>query len=222
MKLETAAKEAHRTWTLVGAIQSDRCSGIRIRTRSGTPYVACKLLDEWHNAHPPGKPPCVYEAADSPQRKWKVFDRNGKELKYTIYRIHCKTTPPYPVLVLHDLGSTDSLVGSIDQSAMKPFLAAWKGKDDAFEDGISAVRIFGNSYEQITFHRGVFYNVQSPRPSGSSVPSKTQSSSGTNISTPRSHRNGSNASSTNASNPETEESSSELSEPDMCSSDIEK
>ncbi|ODM18522.1 hypothetical protein SI65_06394 [Aspergillus cristatus] len=126
LKLETAAKEAHRTWTLVGAIQSDRCSGIRIRTRSGTPYVACKLLDEWHNAHPPGKPPCVYEAADSPQRKWKVFDRNGKELKYTIYRIHCKTTPPYPVLVLHDLGSTDSLVGSIDQSAMKPFLAAWK------------------------------------------------------------------------------------------------
>lgn len=128
------------------------------------PTNLATLLKEWNLKFPSEIPPCSC-GVTVPRQEFKVFDRKGKELKYTIFRIHRKPWALYRILVLHGLDGRDRLVASVRYSALDTFLLAWNGVKNGFEMEVSAVRIFGGSYEEIRFHRDVFCSApENPRP----------------------------------------------------------
>ena len=153
----------------------------------GFPRGPADLLEAWHYVYPSCIPPCSYTVGGPPRQHWKVFDREGNVLKYTIFHISSETAPSYRVFVLHDLAGADRLVSCVDLARQRTFLLAWNGVEMEFDFEVSAVRVVGRSYDGISFHKNMFRTApKNPRPrtSGlrrssmpmqSSAPSRTRS-----------------------------------------------
>lgn len=123
------------------------------------PAEPAALLQAWHRTYPSDTPPCSSEISASSKRKWKIFDRDGQEPKYTVFRIDNGQSAPYKVIVIYNLAGTDKLVSCEGKSARKTFLLEWKGVGKGFEDEAAAIQIVGRSFDEIVFHEGVFHRV---------------------------------------------------------------
>lgn len=51
------------------------------------PENITSVLEEWHKKYPRIEPPCSLRYAKVPRRPWKVFDRSGKELSFSMFII---------------------------------------------------------------------------------------------------------------------------------------
>ena len=106
-----------------------------------------RLLEEWHEKHP-GQIPPFATGKTYPKWKWKVFDREGRQLqllRYTVYR-PCVYAP----LVLCCADGSQIFVASVGQrSKYGIFLVAWLGLAKGYETQCCAIRCFGPSSEEI-------------------------------------------------------------------------
>lgn len=138
------------------------------------PRGPADLLEAWHLVYPSCIPPCSYTISGLPRQQWKVFDRNGNELKYTLFQINSERAPLYRVLVLHDLAGADRLMSCADMGRKRTwkrtFLLAWNGIEKEFDSEVSAVRLIGKTHDGMGFHKNIFRAApKNPRLRNSSI-----------------------------------------------------
>jgi hypothetical protein len=109
------------------------------------------ILDEWHKENGREFPPCKYTSNRPSLNKWKVFDREGKELELSRFEVVWPCT--YMVLVLHSPDFQQKLVRSRWPHGAKRgiFLIAWRGMSNGFEAKCCAIRIFAPVLEDIVY-----------------------------------------------------------------------
>lgn len=91
------------------------------------PAEPAALLQAWHRTYPSDTPPCSSEISTSSKKKWKIFDRDGQEPKYTVFRIDNGQSAPYKVSVVYNLAGADKLVSFEVKSVRKKVLVGVEG-----------------------------------------------------------------------------------------------
>ncbi|GIJ87354.1 hypothetical protein Asppvi_006260 [Aspergillus pseudoviridinutans] len=113
------------------------------------------ILEEWHKQNGRKPPRCAY-ANNKGTYKWKVFDREGKELELSKFEILSPCA--YSVLVLHSPDFPQKLVRSRWPHWTKhgSFLIAWQGVTKGFEAKCCAIRVFAPKPEKIAYSQDVW------------------------------------------------------------------
>ncbi|RHZ44383.1 uncharacterized protein CDV56_100128 [Aspergillus thermomutatus] len=114
------------------------------------------ILDEWHKENGRKLPPCTYNNSKPCTNKWKVFDREGRELELSKFDILSPCA--YSVLVLHSPDFPQKLVRSRWPNWTKhgSFLVAWRGVNNGFEAKCCAIRKFAPALKDIVYSRDIW------------------------------------------------------------------
>lgn len=118
------------------------------------------ILDEWYKKYPRTVPPCSYRSG-IPKQAWKVFDRNGNEIPFSMFLI--KRPIPYKITFISNEDGSGKLVACRPYSPFQIFLTGWNGLA-GYDEEACAVRLFGRNPEDIVFTPWCFDKAPGAKP----------------------------------------------------------
>ncbi|RJE19925.1 hypothetical protein PHISCL_07728 [Aspergillus sclerotialis] len=119
-------------------------------------------LEKWHQNNPSARP--VIVGAPIKYRASKVFDRQGRELLAQAFKITTEGLT-YHLQVLCPAEEPEKFVytGTLNHR-YGTWLKAWLGPDKGTEEGFCAIRLFGDTRDDIKFSHQVWDNAPTETP----------------------------------------------------------
>ncbi|KAL2826396.1 hypothetical protein BDW59DRAFT_145119 [Aspergillus cavernicola] len=120
------------------------------------PPQARTLLEEWHRKNGPVVPPCGRSTFRPPSHCSKAYDRQGKEVEVTTFKV---TRPcAYGVHVVWSRDDFCKLVTSIfgGNRRFGVFYKAWLGTDKGYDPDGCVVRHFGETPDMVNYQEGAW------------------------------------------------------------------
>lgn len=132
-----------------------------------------RMLSDWHKKSGVQHPPCASGRYNS-KWKWKVFDRQGREVR--LVRYYVSRPASYYILVLLCADRPAKFVACVGQySKFGTFLVEWAGDNNEYKKDCCGIRVFGPASEDIKYHPEAWDNqpsdvtpTRNPRPRESS------------------------------------------------------
>lgn len=119
------------------------------------PEHIINTIAEWHSAHLVERPPFIYLGTPCPRWPWTVFDRNGNQLLFSMFRVYTPIAYYFTFVLYQD--GTSKLVAKEQFSPGQHLLFGWDSRN-AFESEPCAVLSIKKNAKDIVFDEGWFHN----------------------------------------------------------------